>query len=92
MDRDRRLKRIRASLFSKVACLAAILSACQGCGTKEAAVAELPPPRVTVADVVTQEVTDYDEYTGQTEASEIVEIRARVYGYLKTIDFKEPPF
>ena len=35
---------------------------------------------------------DYDEYTGRTEASEIVEVRARVFGYLKSIDFKDGDF
>ena len=39
--------------------------------------------------VVSQETIDADEYTGQTEASEIVEVRARVFGYLKSIDFKD---
>jgi RND family efflux transporter MFP subunit len=46
-------------------------------------------PRVTVAEVVEQEVIDSDDYTGQTEASAIVEVRARVYGYLKTINFSD---
>jgi len=44
---------------------------------------------VTVTSVMAQETLDSDEYTGQTEASESVEIRARVFGYLKTIDFND---
>jgi RND family efflux transporter MFP subunit len=44
---------------------------------------------VTVTQVVRQEVTDSDEYTGRTEASAIVEVRSRVFGFLKTIDFKD---
>jgi RND family efflux transporter MFP subunit len=44
---------------------------------------------VTVASVVEQEVTDSDEYTGRTEASAIVEVRARVYGYLKSTNFRD---
>jgi RND family efflux transporter MFP subunit len=63
--------------------------ACFGCQSEAPPSAEQPVPRVTVADVVQQEVVDSDEYTGQTEASAIVEIRARVYGYLKTIDFRD---
>lgn len=46
-------------------------------------------PRVTLAEVIQQEVVDYDEYTGRTEASEVVEVRARVYGYLKSIEFQD---
>ena len=42
--------------------------------------------------MVSQETIDADEYTGQTEASEIVEVRARVFGYLKTIDFSDGDF
>jgi len=49
-------------------------------------------PKVTVTPVVSQETVDADEYTGQTEASESVEIRARVFGYLKTIDFTDGDF
>src|SRR3954451_2791521 len=53
------------------------------------AASEQPVPKVTVSAVVSQETIDADEYTGQTEASEIVEVRARVFGYLKSIDFKD---
>ena len=52
----------------------------------------MPTPKVTTTAVVAQETIDSDEYTGQTEASETVEVRARVFGYLKTIDFKDGDF
>ncbi|HYO25833.1 MAG TPA: efflux RND transporter periplasmic adaptor subunit [Lacipirellulaceae bacterium] len=67
----------------------AALPACQGCSRGAAPAVELPTPRVTVAPVVQQEVVDSDDFTGQTEASEIVEIRARVFGYLKEISFRD---
>lgn len=60
-----------------------------GCGPAAEGPPELPPPLVTVAKVVSTTTVDADEYTGQTEASEIVEVRARVFGYLKTIEFKD---
>jgi RND family efflux transporter MFP subunit len=60
-----------------------------GCNKAAPAATEQPVPKVTVAPVVSQETIDADEYTGQTEASESVEIRARVFGYLKSIDFKD---
>jgi RND family efflux transporter MFP subunit len=50
---------------------------------------EQPVPKVTVTPVVAQEIIDADEYIGRTEASEIVEVRARVFGYLKDIGFKD---
>lgn len=62
-----------------------------GC-SKPVVTPEAPVPKVTVAAVAVQETVDADEYTGQTEASEIVEVRARVFGYLKSIDFKDGDF
>src|SRR5215471_1191441 len=66
-----------------------LLSAVVGCNQDQATIAEQPVPKVTTTEVVKQETTDYDEYTGKTEASEAVEVRARVFGYLKSIDFKD---
>jgi RND family efflux transporter MFP subunit len=71
------------------AAAAAFLLACSGCGKQAAPTAEQPVPRVTVTPVVQQEVTDSDEYTGRTEASAIVDVRSRVFGYLKSIEFKD---
>ena len=45
------------------------------------------PPPVTVARPVVKEIVEYDEYTGRFEASESVEVRARVTGYLDSVDF-----
>jgi RND family efflux transporter MFP subunit len=60
-----------------------------GCHRAAPAAVDQPVPKVTVSAVVSQETIDADEYTGQTEASETVEVRARVFGYLKSIDFKD---
>ena len=70
----------------QAAALVSLLAA--GCG-KPPEAAKLPVPKVTVTPVVSQETTDFDEYIGRTEASEIVEVRARVFGYLKSIEFKD---
>ena len=48
---------------------------------------EPPPPKVTVAKPLQQEVTDYLEFTGTTHAFEEVEVRARVAGFLKSMEF-----
>jgi RND family efflux transporter MFP subunit len=82
-------KRLGAPRRGAIAAAAALFAALLGCGGGPPPAEELPAPRVTVAAVTAQEVVDSDEYTGQTEASEIVEVRARVFGYLKTIAFKD---
>ena len=48
---------------------------------------EPPPPKVTVAQPVQKEVTEYLEFTGTTHAVEEVEIRARVSGFLQSMHF-----
>ncbi len=48
-----------------------------------------PPPEVTTAKPVVQTVVTYTEMPGQTRAIESVEVRARVEGFLKTVDFEE---
>jgi RND family efflux transporter MFP subunit len=48
-----------------------------------------PPPQVTVAQPVQHEIVRQLEFTGATRAMESVDIRARVMGYLKSIEFKD---
>lgn len=48
---------------------------------------EPPPPKVTVAKPLQQEVIDYLEFTGTTRAFEEVEVRARVAGFLQRMEF-----
>src|SRR4051794_31993658 len=47
------------------------------------------PPPVTVSYPIEREITDYSDYTGRTAAVDSVEVRARVWGYLDKINFKE---
>lgn len=47
-----------------------------------------PPPEVTVAHPIVREVTTYDEFAGHTVAVAVVEIRARVQGYLQSFHFQ----
>ncbi len=47
-----------------------------------------PPPTVTVSQPVQRNVMEYIEFTGTTEAVQIVEIRARVKGFLQSSHFK----
>src|SRR4051794_6077226 len=59
-----------------------------GCNRAEsAAPPQGPPPSVTVAQPVEREVIEWDEYTGHLAASEMVEVRARVGGFLESATF-----
>jgi RND family efflux transporter MFP subunit len=48
---------------------------------------EPPPPKVTIAAPLEQEVIEYLEFTGNTRAYEKAEIRARVAGFLQSMEF-----
>jgi RND family efflux transporter MFP subunit len=65
-----------------------------GCGSNAAAqaaaaAAAMPPPSVDVAQVVSKQVTEFDEFTGRFEAVERVEIRPRVSGYIASVNFEQ---
>jgi len=59
-----------------------------GCGPQNTFVAP-PPPEVTVQSPDQRTVTVFQGFPGQLEARESVEIRARVAGYLESIDFQD---
>jgi RND family efflux transporter MFP subunit len=48
-----------------------------------------PPPPVTVSRPIERTVTDYEAYSGRTEAIDSVQVRARVNGYLLKINFQD---
>jgi RND family efflux transporter MFP subunit len=66
----------------------AILVVSAACGEKSA-FAPPPPPKVTVSQPVKQPVTDYLEFTGNTQAINTVQLKARVEGYLEKVFFKD---
>jgi len=66
----------------------AILVVSPGCGDKSTFVPP-PPPKVTVSQPVRQPVTDYLEFTGNTQAINTVQLKARVEGYLEKVFFKD---
>jgi RND family efflux transporter MFP subunit len=53
------------------------------------AMAAPPPPQVTVSTPMIKEIVEWNEYTGQFQAVEEVEIRSRVSGYLDQIHFRD---
>jgi multidrug efflux system membrane fusion protein len=69
-----------------VALLAITLS---GCGDKPPPPAAAAAPPVTVAQPTKRTVTDWDEFTGRFEAVEEVQVRARVGGFVTSVEFKD---
>src|SRR5713101_7153677 len=60
-----------------------------GCARVPSEAPEAAPTPVTVSRPVEQDVTDYADFTGRTAAVDSVELRARVWGYLDKVNFKE---
>jgi multidrug efflux system membrane fusion protein len=48
-----------------------------------------PPPAVTVTTVAERDVQEWDEFQGRVEATDSVEIRPRVSGYVEEVRFAE---
>ena len=67
--------------------LASVVACLVGCAKKEAP--PPPLPEVKVASVLQQDVPIYVEAIGQTRGSTEIEVRARVEGFLQSVDFKE---
>jgi membrane fusion protein (multidrug efflux system) len=68
--------------------LASILASSTGCKEKEAPPPP-PPPEVKVSQVVQRDVPVYIEVIGQTRGSTEIEVRARVEGYLESVNYQE---
>ncbi|RDS84383.1 efflux RND transporter periplasmic adaptor subunit [Dyella psychrodurans] len=66
--------------------MAAMLAACDKGGAQAGA---MPPAEVDAAQVVIKPVRQWDEFTGRIAATDAVEVRARVSGYIERIAFKE---
>ena len=72
-----------------IALLALSLS---GCGDKPPQQPAAGPPPVTVAQPSKRTVTDWDEFTGRFEAIEEVQVRARVGGFVTSVEFRDGAF
>src|SRR5438128_2062506 len=69
-----------------------VLAFCVGLAGCAAAPSGAPQPEatpVTVSHPLEREVTDHADYTARTAAVDSVELRARVWGYLDRVNFKE---
>jgi RND family efflux transporter MFP subunit len=48
-----------------------------------------PPPQVIVSQPLVKTTAEWDEYTARFDATEAVEVRARISGYLTEVHFKD---
>ena len=76
-----------SSLLGGALCSAALILCVAGCGAEAAVPTAKQKTVVRVATPVTRSVVDYAYFTGRTEAVESVDVKARVTGYLQSIDF-----
>ncbi|MGZ5010088.1 MAG: efflux RND transporter periplasmic adaptor subunit [Methylobacter sp.] len=74
---------------TRIGLMALALATMIGCGNHdESGAKQSQPPGVKIALPLSQEITEWDEYTGRIEAVNSVDVRARVSGYLEKVNFK----
>jgi len=81
------LRRCPADLVAAWLVLASITLFLSGCGEESAHHAEQQAAIVRVQQPVTKSVTDYEYFTGRTEAPYSLDVRAKVNGYLVRWNF-----
>jgi multidrug efflux system membrane fusion protein len=79
--------RFRAFLSILIVASAGLWSACNRASAQPSG--SPPPPKITVAEVLSRDVTEWDEFTGRLEAVNSVSIRPRVSGFVSAIRFDE---
>ena len=77
--------------FVRVTLSLAIAAGLGACGEKNEYAAP-PPPKVTIATPVAQDVTRYYEATGNTAAVNSVDLVARVQGFVQAISYTDGQF
>jgi multidrug efflux system membrane fusion protein len=60
-----------------------------GCEASDEQGFQPPPPSVSVAEVISKKITEWDEFTGRLESPQSVELRPRVSGYVEKVFFVE---
>lgn len=68
--------------------LAALLLASCGAPPAPPTMGEMPPAQVTLATVATQRLVEWEEFTGRVEATETVDLRPRLSGYITEVRFE----
>ncbi len=67
----------------------ALLFTGASCKPKKPEAGPPPPVKVTIAAPVVKKVTEWDEFVGRLESPKMVNLRARVGGYVEKIHFRE---
>ena len=83
--REKRHSSIYLIAFSSII-LSLMLTACNS-ATDTAKPFAQPSPNVKVAQAISKEMTQWDEYTGRIEAVNEVQLRSRVSGYIEKVQF-----
>jgi RND family efflux transporter MFP subunit len=83
--------RSRVAMTVRVVLAGSVILAHFACGKPPQAAAPAPP-QVTIATPVQRDVTVFAEFTGTTEARRSVEVRARVQGFLESMEFEPSSF
>ncbi|MBU6399408.1 MAG: efflux RND transporter periplasmic adaptor subunit [Verrucomicrobia bacterium] len=76
------------SCLRALACLAVLSLLASACRRTPPPLSR-PPPDVTVNQPARRDVIEWDEYPGRIEPIDMVEVRARVSGYLQSVHFKD---
>jgi multidrug efflux system membrane fusion protein len=79
----------RLTLIAIVALTVIPIVVLSACSRTAAQAADPPAPQVTVAEVVSRDVTEWDEVTGRLEAVNAVSVRPRVSGFVAAVRFEE---
>jgi len=88
MLKDAQVPAVTRTLRAGAIALGAVAIVTAACGEKPAPPPP-PPTEVYTADVVQRDVPVYIDLVGQTVGYQDVEIRARVEGFLESVNFKE---
>ena len=79
------LARQRLAVLAMSVLSLSILAGCNG----EVASQSPPKPQVSVTPIQPKQISRWDEYNGRIEATEVVELRPRVSGYVERVVFRE---
>ena len=71
------------------AILISMIGLMTGCDSQPQAQQGPQAPAVSVANVISERITEWDEFTGRLEAPQSVSLRPRISGYVESIQFKE---
>lgn len=75
--------------FSALVLALAAAMTIAACSSQAEPTAAAPPPEVSVAKVLSKQVSQWDAFTGRVAAVETVDLRPRVSGYIERVAYRE---